>query len=179
MKSKRALLSILKLYPGNIFTWAALIISVINWGWKGLLGFYILAIILAVSHLAIVEDGRKEFYSKFSLGREDWLVQWLCGHSMHVWGNIQVEEPRTISAEIFLGSGAFGIPQRFRVGSGSCIFCDKKENFISFPRGNSARQKDHITWGNWTTMSKGFYEMYQEEQGADPGPPPAKPHNIP
>lgn len=166
MKSKKALLSILMPYPGNIFTWTAIIISAINWGWKGLVGFYILAIILTISHLAIVEDGRKEFYFKFSLGSEDRLVRWLCGHSMHVWGNIQIEEPRNIHAKLFLGSGAFGIPQKFRVGNGSCIFCYKKENFVSFPRGNSACQESHINWGNWTTMSKGFYEMYREAQEA-------------
>lgn len=168
MKSRKALLSILKVYPGNLFAWAVLGLLILKFRWWGLAGFYISMVALMILHLMIVEEGRAKFFSKFSLKKDDWLVQWCCRQSLHVWGKITVEEPRTIGAKLFLESGSFGVRQLFRVGNGSCIFCDKKENFVSFPSDDRPCPEGHIHWRSWTVMSEGFYAMYHEEQESAP-----------
>ena len=164
MKSRKALLSLLKVYPGNLFTWAVLGLLVFKFRWWGLLGFYAFMVIFAASYVILVEEGRAKFFPKFSLGKDDWLVQWCCRPSLHVWEKITVEEPRTLGAKLFLESGSFGVRQLFRVGNGSCSFCNKKENFVSFPSDERPCLDGHVNWRSWTVMSKGFYEMYREEQ---------------
>ena len=134
------------------------------WGWKGLIVFYAFSLSIVAIFLLCDEGIRERWFSKNKLGKDDWLVQWFCRTSFHIWGNFTVEEPRTIGAELFLEYRSFGVRQLFRVGNGSCIFCNKKENFVSFPTDEKPCPEGHVHWRSWTVMSKGFYEMYREEQ---------------
>lgn len=163
MKSRKALLSLLKVYPGNLQTWTILALGVALWGWKWLIISYVFSVSAVVIFFLLDEGIRERWFSKNQLGKDDWLVQWFCCASFHVWGSITVDEPRTVGADLFLNHKMFGKAQRMRIGSGECVFCRKKENFVSFHSRNQ-HSGGPVLWDPWTKMAKGFYEMYREEQ---------------
>lgn len=165
MKSWKALLSLLKVHPGNFQSWAMLVMSVVFFGWKGLLGFYVLCILVATVSLFHFEQGRKIWLSNNGLTKADWLVRRCCDCGLHSWGNVIEEYPKTRAANEFLRTSSGPM----RVGSGICIHCGETANLVSF----IARSQPYVygpiytgpmVWHSWVKMSKGFYKMYQETQ---------------
>lgn len=165
MKSWKALLSILKVHPGNFQSWAMLVIAVIFFGWKGLVGFYALCILVAIVSLIYFEQGRKLWLANNGLTKEDWLVRRCCAYGLHSWGNVIEESPKTRAAREFLQTSSGPM----RVGSGICIHCGENANLVSFiarsqPYVDGPICAGPVAWHSWSKMSKGFYKMYKETQ---------------
>lgn len=165
MKSWKALFSLLKVYPGNLQSWVMLVLAWLFFGWKGLLVFYALCILVVMASLYCSEEARKFWFSKNELGKKDWLVQRCCAHGLHGWGNVIEEDPKTHEARKFLQTRS-GL---MRVGSGICVYCSKPANLVSFTTNNQPYVRSPIftgpiSWHSWVEMSEGFYKMYRETQ---------------
>ncbi len=157
MKLVKALIPLFLFRPANIQTWVLLIIFVSAGGWKGLAIFYIIGLITVWGCLAVDPQTRKKFIQNEKLAKEDWLVKFFCALGFHIWGEINIEEPKSERAKLWLRHGS---KYEKRVGKTVFSCCGKEQALDSFVACDKENTREPI----WFTMDSEEYEEYQKAQ---------------